>query len=57
MAFEQKEGLVFRDLGFRLVSALPVQRKCLQNFPSLLKKKSGELSSDISVFCLRPFSP
>lgn len=26
MAFEQKEGLVFRDSGFSLVSALPVQR-------------------------------
>ena len=37
MEFEQKKGLVFRDSGFRLASALPVQRKCLQIFPSLLK--------------------
>lgn len=50
MAFEQKEGLVFRDLGFRLVSALHVQRKRLQNFPSLLKKKLVSLAAIFQCF-------
>jgi len=47
---------VLRDSGFRLVSALLVQRKRLQSFPSLLKK-AGELNTLISAFCLRPCSP
>lgn len=55
-AFEQKERLVFRNSGFRLASALPLQRKCFQIFPSLLEKKTVELSKCISVFCHRPFS-
>lgn len=47
VAFEQKERLVFRNSGFRLVSALPLQRRCFQIFPSLLEKK---LSSSANVF-------
>lgn len=39
MAFEQKESLVFRNFGLRRVSALPLEGKCFQVFPSLLEKK------------------
>lgn len=56
MAFEQKERLVFRFSGFRLVSALPLQRKYFQIFSKPLRKTVVELSKCISVFCLRPFS-
>lgn len=39
MAFEQKERLVFRNSGFRLVSALPLQRK-ISRFFQVSQKKS-----------------